>query len=278
VENNPSWLLPLLRSRVTGALLALLYLHPDRDYSLTEAGKAVGASPKVMSTEADRLVTAGLVREARRGQARLIRADTSGPVSRPLTDLLAVTYGPLPVLGDLLSGVAGVEQAYIYGSWAARYLGEPGPVPNDVDVLVVGTADEDDLYDAARMALTAVLENRGLRPTSRGGHIAPYAAVSAQLDPPMGTVLPSEVRRAVSGSYPPGRPATWGSRGVAGLNGPGSRLGIRRVGFAVAAAARTVGPVGLGVSVHADRHDHPAGHSSDSGPAGRRIRFKVRSR
>jgi hypothetical protein len=45
------------------------------------------------------------------------------------------------------------------------------------------------LYDAARMALTAVLENQGLRATSRGGHIAPYAAVSAQLDPPMGATL-----------------------------------------------------------------------------------------
>lgn len=45
------------------------------------------------------------------------------------------------------------------------------------------------LYDAARIALTAVLENEGLRPTSRGGHVAPYAAVSAQLDPPMGAVL-----------------------------------------------------------------------------------------
>ena len=152
MENNPSWLLPLLRSRVTGALLALLYLHPDRDYSLTEAGKAIGASPKVMSTETDRLVTAGLVRDARRGQTRLIRAVTTGPVSRPLTDLLAVTYGPLPILSDLLSGVAGVEQAYIYGSWAARYLGEPGPVPHDVDVLVVGSADEDNLYDVARQA------------------------------------------------------------------------------------------------------------------------------
>jgi HEPN domain len=45
------------------------------------------------------------------------------------------------------------------------------------------------LYDAARMALTAVLENEGLRPTSRGGHIAPYSAVIAQLDPPMGAIL-----------------------------------------------------------------------------------------
>jgi hypothetical protein len=33
MENNPSWLLPLLPSRATGALLALLYLHPDRDYT-----------------------------------------------------------------------------------------------------------------------------------------------------------------------------------------------------------------------------------------------------
>jgi predicted nucleotidyltransferase len=152
VENNQSWLLPLLPSRATGALLALLYLHPDQDYTLTEAGRLISASPKVMHTEADRLVTAGLVREARRGRARLLRAETTGPVSRPLTDLLAVTYGPLPVLTDLLSAVEGVDQAYIYGSWAARYLGEPGPVPHDVDVLAIGTASDDDLYDAARKA------------------------------------------------------------------------------------------------------------------------------
>jgi hypothetical protein len=41
-------------------------------------------------------------------------------------------------------------------------------------------------YDAARMALTAVLENEGLRPTSRGGHLAVVDAITAQLDPPLG--------------------------------------------------------------------------------------------
>lgn len=45
------------------------------------------------------------------------------------------------------------------------------------------------LYDAARKALTAILENQGLRPTSRGGHLAVYHAVRAKLDPPMGRVL-----------------------------------------------------------------------------------------
>jgi hypothetical protein len=47
------------------------------------------------------------------------------------------------------------------------------------------------LYDAARKALCAVLENQGLRATSRGGHIAVYEAVRAQLDPPLGQSLRS---------------------------------------------------------------------------------------
>lgn len=45
------------------------------------------------------------------------------------------------------------------------------------------------MYDAARKALTAILENQGLRATSRGGHIAVVDAVSAQLDPPLGTIF-----------------------------------------------------------------------------------------
>jgi hypothetical protein len=45
------------------------------------------------------------------------------------------------------------------------------------------------IYDAARKALTAVLENQGLRPTTRGGHLAVYEATRAQLDPPMGQVI-----------------------------------------------------------------------------------------
>jgi predicted nucleotidyltransferase len=84
------------------------------------------------------------------GNTRLLRAAKGTPLTRPLTDLLAVTYGPLPVLTDALRSVPGTQRAYIYGSWAARYRGEVGPVPVDVDVLVVGTADLDDLEEAAR--------------------------------------------------------------------------------------------------------------------------------
>lgn len=45
------------------------------------------------------------------------------------------------------------------------------------------------LYGAARKALTAVLENQGLRPTSQGGHVVVSDAVLAQLDPSLGKTL-----------------------------------------------------------------------------------------
>ena len=45
------------------------------------------------------------------------------------------------------------------------------------------------LYDGLRKALTAVLANQGLRPTTSGGHRAVYTAVAAQLDPPLGGIL-----------------------------------------------------------------------------------------
>lgn len=45
------------------------------------------------------------------------------------------------------------------------------------------------LEDAALSALTAILENQGLRPTTTGGHIAPYDAVKAQLEASAGGIL-----------------------------------------------------------------------------------------
>lgn len=145
-------LLPLIRSNTVGELLAWLYLHPDDEYSTTDLAARVGASQSTVSREADRLSDAGLTTERRHGNLRLIRADTSTIVAKPLTDLLAVTYGPAAVLPPLLETIAGIEAAYIYGSWAARYANTAGAQPKDVDVIVIGPADEDELYDAARTA------------------------------------------------------------------------------------------------------------------------------
>ena len=146
---NTTTLLPILRSRVQGDLLALTYLNPEAEYSITELARRIDASVKTVHHEASRLVEAGILADRKVGTSRLVRAVPESLLTRPLTDLLAVTHGPLPVLTEALAGAPGVLRAFIYGSWAARYEGTPGPVPGDIDVLVVGDADIDALYARA---------------------------------------------------------------------------------------------------------------------------------
>lgn len=160
-------LLPLLRSQTQGDLLALLFLHPQQEYSLTEIARRIGVSTSGVHHEVTRLLDAGFVADRRVGNTRLVRANASTVVAEPLTQLLAVTYGPLPVLHDLLVDEPLVDEAFIYGSWAARYLGVPGPVPEDVDVLVVGTADADRLDDIASAASEVLHRDVSIRRARR---------------------------------------------------------------------------------------------------------------
>lgn len=152
MRTAPPVLLPLLRSQVQGDVLAAVYLSPEAEFSVTDLARHSGASVKAVAHEVARLVDAGLLADRRAGNLRLVRRGPDTPLTRPLTDLLAVTYGAVPVLTTALSGIPGVDAAYVYGSWAARYRGEPGPIPGDVDVIVVGTADLDVLDEVARDA------------------------------------------------------------------------------------------------------------------------------
>ena len=165
-------LLPLLRSRAQGEVIAWIMLHPDREYSLVELAAATDLSPATVMREVDRLAEAGLVHEVRRGNQRLVRAETENAVYRPLADLMAVTFGPIPVLRELLSPVEGIREAAIYGSWAARHAEQPGPVPGDIDVLVIGNADLDELDDVATRASSRLhreVNIRRVRPRSWDG-------------------------------------------------------------------------------------------------------------
>ncbi len=48
--------------------------------------------------------------------------------------------------------MARIESAYLFGSWAARYAGQLGRAPADIDLLVIGDPDRDELDEAAQRA------------------------------------------------------------------------------------------------------------------------------
>jgi len=143
--------MPIFRSRHQAALLAWLLLHPDHEYTLTDVAKRLDVPLTTLQREAQRLVVAGILQDRTIGRARLLRANLSNRAAAPLTQLLQVTFGPETVIGEEFN-TTHAEQVLIYGSWAERYHGTPGPPPNDVDVLVVGNLERADVYDAADRA------------------------------------------------------------------------------------------------------------------------------
>src|ERR1019366_9845205 len=144
-------LMPIFRSQHQAALLAWLLLHPEDEYTLTELAKRLDVPLTTLQREAQRLVGAGILQDRTLGRARLLRANLSNRAAAPLTQLLQVAFGPETVIGEEFD-LTNAEQVLICGSWADRYHGTPGPPPNDVDVLVVGSLDRADVYDAADRA------------------------------------------------------------------------------------------------------------------------------
>ena len=134
-------LAPIFRSDVQLGLLGATYLEPERRFTIPELVERTDKPQPTVAREVERLVEAGLVESELRSGRRTVWAATTSPIFEELTSLLTKTIGPKAVVEDQLSGIAGIEQAMIYGSWAARFHGQAGPQPNDIDVLVVGTPD-----------------------------------------------------------------------------------------------------------------------------------------
>lgn len=149
MKSTASELIPILRSNTQGSLLAEILLWPAREASITELARWVGVAAPTILRDVNRLVAGRFVLERRSGRSRLVRANVDHPIYRPLRDVVAYGFGPLTIVPWALSQVAGIEEAWIFGSWAERWQGVPGPDPHDIDVLVVGSADPTLVYAAA---------------------------------------------------------------------------------------------------------------------------------
>jgi DNA-binding transcriptional ArsR family regulator len=155
MKTQPPALLPIFRSQLQAQLLAWLSLHPDDEYSLSDLARRLDAKLPTLHREVERLSQAGLVTDRELGRNRMLRLDPAHPAIEPLTRLMELTFGPRWVVANAFTDLAGVAQVILFGSWAARYLGQPGPPPHDIDVLVVGDGiSREAVYEAADEAQT----------------------------------------------------------------------------------------------------------------------------
>jgi len=170
-------LAPIFRSDGQARLLSALLLTGD-ELSVTDLAKRASLAYPTAHREVARLVDAGILSERHAGRTRLIRANDESPLVDPLREILTIATGPAVILAEEFSRIDGIESAFLYGSFAARMLGETGPAPHDIDVMVLGEPDVDAVYEACARIEAAV--HRPVNPTI----LTPeeFAAPSAFLD------------------------------------------------------------------------------------------------
>ncbi len=127
--------------------MALLLGDPELELSLSDLASRLAVPYASVHREVERVERAGLLVSRKIGNTRLVRANTASPYYEGLSSVLVRAFGVPEVLATALRHVNGVAGAFIFGSWAARYLGVDGERPvEDIDLLVLGEPDRDELY------------------------------------------------------------------------------------------------------------------------------------
>lgn len=146
-------LLPLLRSRQQAAILTAVLGEPEAESPLAALAERLGIPYPSVHREIDRAERAGLVKSRKLGNVRLVKANTASPYFAGLSDVLTKAFGPPTVIGQALAALDGIDEAFIYGSWADRFEGNEGERPvGDIDLLVLGEPDRDALFHALASA------------------------------------------------------------------------------------------------------------------------------
>lgn len=136
----------VLFGKARGAVLALLYGHPDQSFYYRQIARQLApVSAGTLQRELDTLCSLGLLNRETTGNQVFYSANRSHPIFPELRALVAKTVGAIPVLRSAISKIMDrVSIAFIYGSIARQ----EETASSDIDLMVVGTATVEDVLGA----------------------------------------------------------------------------------------------------------------------------------
>ncbi len=151
----------VLFGKARGAILALLYGHPDQSFYYRQITRQLdGVSDGALQRELDTLSRLGLIDRSTVGRQVFYRVNRNHPVFPDLRALVAKTVGAIQVLRSALTLLAnGISLAFIYGSMARQ----EERAESDIDLLIVGKVTPEDVI--ARLADVESSLGRAVNPT-----------------------------------------------------------------------------------------------------------------
>jgi len=141
VEFNP---VLALRSTARQRLLAYYFTNPSVRHHLRDLAKRLGIDPSNLSKELGRLEREGVFRSEVSGRQKYFQLNREYPLFDEVRGIVAKTIGAVPLIAQSLQRVEGIEEAYLYGSFARNQQ----DAASDIDILVIGEPQGDTLAEA----------------------------------------------------------------------------------------------------------------------------------
>jgi predicted nucleotidyltransferase len=124
-------------SEVRRQVLAAFYAGPGLVTHPRELARRLGHPSQVVGRELQRLERAGILVSESVGRARRYRVNVDSPIAGDVRGLVLRTIGVDALIETALSGIAGIEEAWIFGSQARGTERSS----SDIDLLVIGPVD-----------------------------------------------------------------------------------------------------------------------------------------
>jgi predicted nucleotidyltransferase len=139
----------LITSKSRVEVLTWFVTHPGERFHYRELDRLLAAAPRSIQKELERLEGAAILCSKKEGSIRFYWVNQDHPLFAPLKEIIFKTTGLADALKESLGPlVHKIKAAFIYGS-VAKNLEE---ATSDIDVMVIGDIDLDDLHQAIRSA------------------------------------------------------------------------------------------------------------------------------
>jgi predicted nucleotidyltransferase len=134
------------RSKARRQLLAYYFTNPTARHHLRDLAARLAIDPSNLSKELGHLEREGLFRSEVSGRQKYFQLDREYPLFHEVRKIVAKTIGAAPVITQSLQRIEGIDEAYLYGSFASNQQ----DAASDIDVLVIGAPREEVLAQAMR--------------------------------------------------------------------------------------------------------------------------------
>ena len=123
-----------LRSELTKKLLNYFFINPHESLYINALSRKLNLDKRNLVKKLKELEKNGILKSQTRGNLKLYSINKNYPLYNEYKKIFLKTIGLEDKLKKIMNDVAGVKEAYIYGSYAKDKM----DVHSDIDLLVIG--------------------------------------------------------------------------------------------------------------------------------------------